>query len=128
MNWLDHSVVACLVPLAIWILLSGIDDLFISLIYLLPRRNRFAWPSESDLDRAPERSIAIFVPLWNEHRVIGQMLDRNLAAPRYRNFDAFVGVYPNDEATVRAVTEAAARDPRVHLAMCPHDGPTSKGD
>src|SRR5262249_50312994 len=25
-------------------------------------------------------------------------------------------------------TEASARHPRVHPAMCPHDGPTSKGD
>jgi adsorption protein B len=128
MRWLDHSVVVCLIPLAIWILVSGLDDLFIDLVYLLPRRKRLDWPSDRSLDRAPERRIAIFVPLWNEHRVIGQMLEHNLSVIRYANFDVFVGVYPNDPATVRAVRDVAARHPHVHLAMCPHDGPTSKGD
>jgi len=128
MGWLDHSILMCLVPLAVWILVSGLDDLFITLVFLVTGRKRFDWPTEQQLDKAPERRIAILVPLWKEHRVIGQMLDRNLAAIRYANYDVFVGVYPNDEATVRAVTDAAGRHPRVHLAMCPHDGPTSKGD
>jgi adsorption protein B len=123
----DHWVVACLVPLAIWILASGVDDLFISLVYLTGGK-RFPWPSEPQLDQAPERRIAILVPLWREHNVIGQMLDHNLSAIRYQNYDVFVGAYPNDEATVRAVAEAARRHSRVHLVVCPHDGPTSKGD
>ena len=128
MKWLDHSVLMFLVPLAIWILVSGLDDLLISLVYVVGGQRRFDWPTERELDQAPERRIAILVPLWNEHRVIGQMLERNLSAIRYGNYDVFVGVYPNDDATVRAVTDAASRHPRVHLAMCPHDGPTSKGD
>ena len=128
MAWLDHAIGICLVPLAAWILVSGLDDLFITLVYLLTRRKPFAWPADHELDKAPERRIAIFVPLWKEHRVIGRMLERNLAAIRYSNYDVFVGVYPNDEPTVRAVTDVADCHPRVHLAMCPHNGPTSKGD
>jgi adsorption protein B len=124
---LDHWVVACLVPLAVWILTSGLDDLFISLIYLTGGK-RFQWPPDGQLDQAPERRIAILVPLWREHNVIGQMLEHNLSAIRYRNYDIFVGAYPNDEPTVRAVTEAAGRHSRVHLVVCPHNGPTSKGD
>jgi adsorption protein B len=125
--WLDRWVVACLVPLAIWILTSGLDDLFISLVYLTGGK-KFQWPTDPQLDQAPERRIAILVPLWREHNVIGQMLEHNLSAIRYQNYDVFVGCYPNDEPTVRAVTEAAARHARVHLVVCPHDGPTSKGD
>jgi adsorption protein B len=68
------------------------------------------------------------VPLWREHAVIGRMLEHNLSVLRYSNYDVFVGVYPNDELTLRAVNDAAARNPRVHPAMVPHDGPTSKGD
>jgi adsorption protein B len=56
------------------------------------------------------------------------MIEHNLAVLRYSNYDVFAGVYPNDELTMRAVTELAARYPRVHLAILPHDGPTSKGD
>jgi adsorption protein B len=126
--WLDHWVAACLVPLAFWILLSGLDDLFIAAAHLAMRRQRFPWPADSDLAQVPERRIAILVPLWREHRVIGQMLDHNLAGIRYSNYDVFVGVYPNDELTERAVAEAERRHPHVHMAVCPHAGPTSKGD
>ena len=56
------------------------------------------------------------------------MLEHNLAVLHYRSYDVFVGVYPNDELTKRAVSEAAQRNPQVHLALCGHDGPTSKGD
>jgi adsorption protein B len=118
----------CLIPLALWILISGLDDLFITVAFFLTRRKPFPWPSDSDLDRAPERRIAILVPLWHEHRVIGQMLEHNLAAIRYSAYDIFIGVYPNDDATARVVEEAARLHPRVHLVIGPHDGPTSKGD
>ena len=124
---LDHCVVVCLVPLAVWILFSGLDDLFIGFVSLFGRRP-FPWPAAEELDRANQRRVAIFVPLWQEHRVIGQMLEHNLASLRYGNYDFFVGVYPNDRLTLHAVAEIAARDPRVHIAKLPHDGPTSKGD
>jgi bacteriophage N4 adsorption protein B len=128
MAWIEHGFMAILGLIALWILLSGLDDLFITLVFLWTRRGRFRWPDPAELDACSERRIAILVPLWHEDGVIGQMLDRNLAALRYRNYDVFVGVYPNDEPTVRAVAEAAARHPRVHLAMGPQNGPSSKGD
>ncbi|HEV3334593.1 MAG TPA: glycosyl transferase family protein [Bryobacteraceae bacterium] len=125
---LDHWVVVCLVPLAGWILLSGLDDLFIDLAYFLRRHQNFPWPSMTDLTEAPQRRIAILVPLWHEHEVIGQMLCHNLSAIRYGNYDFFVGVYPNDPLTRAVVEQVMSNDARVHLCVCPHDGPTSKGD
>ena len=126
--WLDAWVAACLVPLAVWILLSGLDDLWITLVFCLKRRPPFPWPSEAELAGASQRRIAILVPLWREFDVIGKMLEHNLEVIRYANYDFFVGVYPNDWNTVRAVQEMARIDPRVHVALCPHLGPTSKGD
>ncbi|MBZ5579471.1 MAG: glycosyl transferase family protein [Acidobacteriia bacterium] len=111
-----------------WILLSGLDDLFIDLVCFVKGRKPFPWPSEADLTGAPQRRIAILVPLWREHDVIQQMLQHNLAVIRYANYDFFVGVYLNDLPTIRAVRQAASADPRVHVALCPHAGPTSKGD
>ena len=125
---LTHLLVGCLVPLALWILVSGLDDLFITLAFLWTRRRSFPWPSDADLDAAPERRIAILLPLWREHRVIAQMLERNLAAIRYSAYDIFAGVYPNDAPTGRAVEELARSHARVHTVVVPHDGPTSKGD
>ena len=115
-------------PVAVWIVVSGLDDLFITLAWLLTRRIHFPWPSERAAQRAKERPIAVFVPLWQEHAVIGRMLLHNLDTIQYRNYQFFIGVYPNDIPTVQAVEQVAARDSRVHLAVCPHDGPTSKGD
>lgn len=126
--WVDHWLAGCLIPLVLWTLLSGLDDLFISLVFLATRKKQASLPADSDLDATPERRIAILVPLWREHRVIGRMLEHNLSVIRYSNYEVFVGVYPNDELTERAVAEAARRDGRIHLAVCPHDGPTSKGD
>jgi adsorption protein B len=104
------------------------DDLFIALVRIATAPKPFPWPLEAALDSAAERPVAIFVPLWHEHAVIGQMLDRNVAAIRYRNYHIFAGVYPNDELTVRAVEGAAGRHKQVHVSRCPHNGPTSKGD
>jgi len=125
---LDDWVAAFLVPLALWIAISGLDDLFITLVGLVTCRVRFPWPKDAEMRRAAERPIAVFVPLWRENTVIGRMLEHNLAAIRYRNYHFFVGVYPNDAPTVRAVAGQARRHRRVHIATCPHDGPTSKGD
>jgi adsorption protein B len=117
------------VPLAIAILISGLDDLVVDLVWLwawLHRRS--AKPDASEPKNAPEKRIAIFVPLWREHAVIERMLDHNLAAIHYQNYDFYVGGYRNDEPTLNAVRQVEARSPRVHLAVCPHDGPTSKAD
>lgn len=132
---LDNWLAACLAPLAVWILINGIDDLLLDLACVWNwvsgrffRGKKVEWPEDAELDRVPHKRIAVFVPLWREYRVIQHMLDHNIAANRYDRYDFFVGCYPNDPATAAAVREAARRIPRVHLAMCPHDGPTSKAD
>src|SRR6266700_8274369 len=132
---MDHWVASLLVPLALWVLLNGIDDLIVDLaavagyirqIFTSNPNHRI--PTEEQLDAAPPRHMAIFVALWKEHRVIQKMIDNNVARLRYPRFDFFVGVYPNDTPTIAAVREAMKRFPNVHLSICPHDGPTSKAD
>src|SRR5947199_108600 len=76
----------------------------------------------------PFSSAAILVPLWREHAVIERILDHNLAALHYQNYGFFVGGYPNDDRTLEAIRQVEARSSRVHLAVCPHSGPTSKAD
>jgi adsorption protein B len=132
---LDRWVALCLAPLALWILLNGLDDLVLDLAcfwsWLAVRFSKtaqFRRPTEAELDAVPQKRIAIFVPLWREHRVIQKMLEHNAAANRYRNYDFFIGAYPNDGPTLAAVREATKRVSRAHLAVCPHDGPTSKAD
>jgi adsorption protein B len=66
--------------------------------------------------------------VWREHAVIGSMLERNIPATVCHAAEFFVGAYPNDGQTTAAVREACRKFPRVHLVLCPHDGPTSKAD
>jgi adsorption protein B len=120
---------------AIWVLLSGLDDLFLDLAFLyrwfvtaLPGPRRVRAPTESEIAGAPRKRIAVFIPLWREHNVIRSMIEHNMVAHRYERCDFFIGVYPNDEQTLEAVRELVSRFPIVHLAVCPHGGPTSKAD
>jgi adsorption protein B len=131
----DRAVLWLLAPLATAILLSGIDDLVVDFFWafnwlktkLRPEARLFP-PGERQLDSAPRRRIAILLPLWKEHEVIGRMLEHNLAAVRYADYHFFAGCYPNDTLTQDAVLAIARRLPNVHLALVPHDGPTSKAD
>lgn len=135
MTVLDSWVAASLVPLALLILVSSLDDLVLDLAFLWQWvQRRFARapgvpvPTPGELDRIPEQRIAVFVPLWREHRVIAGMLEHNIAAIRYRNYHFFIGAYPNDQPTLKAVQDCESRFPNVHMTLCPHAGPTSKGD
>jgi adsorption protein B len=117
------------------LLLSGLDDLIPLLIctvgavrHSLTCRKR---PVGADglAGSEAERRIAIFVPCWRESAVIGNMVRHNLAAIRYSNYAFFLGVYPNDEDTVR-VAELLEEEfsTKVYVAQCPSPGPTSKAD
>jgi adsorption protein B len=132
---LDRWVLAILAPLSGAILVSGLDDLVVDLAWawtwlksaLRPAASLFP-PGPRQLQNAPRQRIAIFVPLWREHHVIGRMLEHNLAAIRYSDYHFFAGCYPNDVETQDAVRRLAERFSQVHLALSPHPGPTSKAD
>lgn len=130
-QWLcsiDQAVAVLLIALACWIVVSGLDDLVLNVVFVLQCFRERRFPTPAELSSAEERPIAIFVPAWHEHRVIGKMLEHNASSVRYSNYHFFVGAYPNDSATVGVVREIEQRLPNVHLAITPHDGPSSKAD
>src|SRR5271168_4605768 len=124
-----------LAPLAVAILISGLDDLAVDIAWavewvhrkLRPRASMFP-PGPRQLEAAPLHRIAILLPLWQEAEVIARMLEHNFAAIRYPDYHIFAGAYPNDPATQAAVRTVAQRFANIHLVLCPHDGPTSKAD
>lgn len=128
-GWLDRQSAEALLPvlicLAVYLLLSGLDDLALDVLWLSAARKHAALAQPGT---GPEKRIAILLPLWKEADVIERMLDHNLASIRYSNYEILAGVYANDDETRRAVERAAARHPQVHAALVPHDGPTSKAD
>lgn len=117
--------------LALVLLVSGLDDFVPVLIcvwHLVVKRPPPVRTAVDGTGSTKERRIAIFVPCWKESEVIGNMVRHNLAAIGYRNFDFFLGVYPNDQATLGVAQGLASAFRNVHVAVCVDPGPTSKAD
>lgn len=132
---MDRPIAILLVPLTIWVVLNGLDDLFIAVVaahawlrFRFSTGKPFRCPTDAEIDAVPRRRMAVFVCLWKEHTVIRDMVEHNICNIRYPNYDIFIGVYPNDTPTVAAASEVCNRYPNVHLSMTPHPGPTSKAD
>ncbi|WP_181160067.1 glycosyl transferase family protein [Sandaracinobacter neustonicus] len=106
------------------IFLSSLDDIAVDLLWL----GGFAFRRERPLPPLPPEPgrFALIVPAWDESAVIGAMVGRlcqTIQNPRLR---IFVGVYPNDPATLAAVQ--AVGDDRVQAVITSRAGPTTKAD
>jgi adsorption protein B len=131
-----HKVFVVLnIIVAVGFLVSGIDDLFIDLFFWIRElyrkvvlRRRIRPITEKDLASIPEKWAAVWIPAWHEHEVIDKMLLNTLESLAYRNYDIFVGTYPNDEATQLAVESVRERYRQVRKVVCPKPGPTNKAD
>jgi len=126
-----------LIVLGCVFLLSGIDELFIDIIFFV--RKLYRWLviltlrgisplTEEQLLEKPEQPVAIMIPCWDESAVIRRMLDNTIRTLNYSNFHIFVGCYPNDPDTQREVELAREVYDNVHRVVCPKDGPTNKAD
>ncbi|AIR66456.1 cyclic di-3',5'-guanylate-activated glycosyltransferase NrfB [Cedecea neteri] len=123
------------IGLAILMLISGIDDLFIDIVFWVRRLwractvyRRHNHLGYKQLYEPQEKPLAIMVPAWNETGVIGNMASLAASTLDYENYHIFVGTYPNDPDTQRDVDEVCARFPNVHKVVCARPGPTSKAD
>ncbi|MDP2212147.1 MAG: glycosyl transferase family protein [Candidatus Aquicultor sp.] len=117
--------------IALSFLIFSFDDVLLDLYYYVFSRKRLSNKLRiKDLDQAPPKPIAIFVPAWHEEEVIAKMLENNFASINYpRSFyHIFVGVYPNDFATKAAVKPLLAKYKNLHIVENVQDGPTNKSD
>ncbi|MDD5361145.1 MAG: glycosyltransferase [Ignavibacteria bacterium] len=114
---------------AIMLFISGIDDLYLDVLYWLQRRKyKKKMPDFSEMFDKPEKPIAIFLGAWKESPVIGRTLSYAIRNLNYTNFRFFVGVYPNDPDTLRVVQEISRKDARVIPCVNSQNGPTTKAD
>ena len=118
--------------LAVLFIISGIDDLFFDVYYWtryvirLWKTRNYVPLSYEQLTNKEEQMIAILVPCWHEAGVIGTMLRHNCYSIDYTNYYIFVGVYPNDLATVNEVQEVAKIIKNVQCVIGKNPGPTNK--
>lgn len=135
MDLVDLWVTSAFVPLACWILLSGLDDVFLDAVCLFTWLSNRMIYGEANLRlehefamSEPQKRTAILVPLWQEDAVIRDMVRSNVHRIQYQSYDFFLGAYPNDDATLQAVTQLESEFGNVHVACCGNPGPTSKAD
>jgi adsorption protein B len=113
---------------ALGLLVSGLDDLAVDLLWLGGRARPAvaATPVAESMGADPSGAFAILVPAWDEGELVAAMLRRLLATMDHPRFHVFVGVYPNDPGTRAAVD--GLRDARLTVVTAPRPGPTSKAD
>jgi adsorption protein B len=113
-------------------ILSGFDDLLYDLYFWVHHarrlwaRRKFPRLTIERLEAREQQKVAILIPAWREAAVIGRMLRAACETIRYRNYDIFVGTYPNDQETQRQVDLVTQEHPRVHKLVNPTPGPTTK--
>ena len=141
MSWLDlftgylYVLKSIAIVIAVVIFISGLDDLFIDLFYwgrrtwrALTVYSRHEQMNHKALLGVDEKPLAIMVPAWQEHGVIGKMAQLAATTLDYENYHIFIGTYPNDPQTHADVEQVRAHFPNVHSVVCARPGPTSKAD
>jgi adsorption protein B len=130
-QWLEYMAAT----VAVIILLSSLDDLFIDAWYwtrTIYRRftvERVYKPlTRAQLYERDEQPLAVMVPAWHEYDVVAAMIEDMVRVMDYRNYMIFVGTYPNDHQTIAEVERMRRRYKQLRRVEVPHDGPTCKAD
>lgn len=123
---------------AVFLLLGALDELCVDAIWAVRRiyrQHNFYRTSPPLLAHQlplprDQKLLAVFVPVWAEAEVIGAMLHnctRSWSGSRC-HYRIYVGCYPNDLQSAKAVMDAARSNDRIRLVLVGHDGPTTKAD
>lgn len=136
--WLAHYysfLEVATIVVAILILISSLDDLFIDLWYWSRRLYRsltagrkYRPLTAEQLIARDEQPLAIMVPAWLEYDVIAPMIENMVSTLDYQNYVVFVGTYINDQRTIDEVERMRRRYKQLHRVEVPHAGPTCKAD
>jgi len=125
-----HHLLALIVGIVF--VISGFTDLFFDLFSFIWQIRRFIigrnWQQLTleRLEAREQQRIAVFIAAWHEAEVIAKTLRNATETIRYKNYDIFVGTYPNDPDTQREVDKVANENAHVHKVITPEDGPTNK--
>ncbi|HAF61757.1 MAG TPA: hypothetical protein DCK95_05480 [Anaerolineaceae bacterium] len=111
---------------------SGFTDIIFDIYFIFRSVRRFFlsknWPKLTleRLEAREQQKIALIIACWHEEAVIAKTLTNACESIHYRNYDIFIGTYPNDPDTQREVDKVAKIYPQVHKVVTADDGPTNK--
>ncbi|MDL2324297.1 phage adsorption protein NrfB [Ruminococcaceae bacterium OttesenSCG-928-A16] len=112
-------------------LLLGLDDILIDLTHVVSTNYILGEKVPLDnLTNTPIKLLGIMMPAWNEEAVIEQVITNMVKSYHYPHsmYHIFLGVYPNDDATLAKAKELSERYPHVHAVVNPNNGPSNKAD
>ncbi|MBV8355812.1 MAG: phage adsorption protein NrfB [Candidatus Eremiobacteraeota bacterium] len=128
----SQAIAALVIASAFAFTIFGADDLFFDLAYWVHKIVRwwqtrlFKALSLEKLREKDQQRIAVFVACWHEADVVEKMAELTCRSIQYKNYDLFIGVYPNDPETIDRAEAAARRFRRVKVVVNPQPGPTTK--
>lgn len=116
---------------ALGVFIIGLNDLLVDLLYFSTKRRRIAEQKRlADMvgKRDARGPLAVFIPAWQESRVIGPMLESAVRSWGQYDYRLYVGHYPNDPETGRAIAAKTLKDGPITPVLLDKEGPTTKAD
>ena len=108
---------------------TGFDDFVWDVVTLLTRKKHNSKRLKpEDLDSKPPKLIALVIAAWHEDNVLTDVIDNIIASQQYPRsmYHIFLGVYPNDGATISVAESLDVKYTNVHCVINNKLGPTSK--
>lgn len=126
---LEHILYCIGLALVLLYLMMGLDDFIWDLTTMMLRPSyKKQRLNLQQINQIPPKLLAVAVAAWHEDNVLGDVIDNIVESTDYPKsmYHIFLGVYPNDLATVRVAKELAERHDNVHVIINELPGPTSK--
>ncbi len=132
LEWLAVMEQELLLFAGLFFLIGALDELAVDGVWAWLRLTGRASSLTLDRKQVQLRQLsgkaAVFIPAWNEDRVIEHTIAHALRAWPHGDYVIYVGCYRNDMATLEAAMRGAGSDSRVRLVVHDCEGPTTKAD
>lgn len=117
---------------ALGFIVFSIDDLIWDMFNIVRkiRRGETGRLPIEHIDAVPAKLLAVVVAAWHEDNVLKAVIENMISSLQYPEsmYHVFIGVYPNDEATIDVVRKLEHNFNNVHMVVNTRPGPTCKAD
>ncbi len=117
--------------MAILFILFGIDDLVWDVTFFIRYHGKKGGEIPlAELDQTVPKLLAVMIAAWKEDGVLTEVMENLIASAQYPRsmYHVFLGVYPNDEATLSIARDLEKKHSNIHVIVNVRPGPTSKAD